>query len=466
MITQIDAKAIDVNCEALGVPIEKLMANAGKALYDVLNKGFSGKRILIVCGLGNNGGDGFACAKHFGKKANVALLFPPDQIKSAAARYHFEELDKKPMMFSDAHLDQYDVILDCVLGMGARSPLSGPYKDYIKRLKDFKGAVVATDVPTGFGTKDRLIPHTTVTFHDKKSGMTEENCGKIVIADIGIPKDALYCVGPGDMLRYPVPEEESHKGENGRLLVIGGGPYFGAPAISAMAAYRVGVDLVHVAAPKRCIPPMAAQSPMFILHETSDEGHILEQDVKRLLELAKLADAVLIGPGLGTSEDTMAAVREFVLRCDRPLVVDADAITAIANMAVVRGDIMITPHKKEFERISGFALKSCDLIEVSKKKNLAMLVKGRTDVIVHGDKKKINNTGTAAMTVGGTGDVLSGAVAGLLSKGMSLFDAACLGAYICGVAGEKAFEAFSYGMIATDVTDMIPKVLKDHLDRR
>jgi NAD(P)H-hydrate epimerase len=159
----------------------------------------------------------------------------------------------------------------------------------------------------------------------------------------------------------------------------------------------------------------------------------------------------------------MAAVRDFVFKCDKPMVVDADAITAMASMAAIRRNVVITPHKAEFERFSGFALASSDLIEVSKKKNVAILLKGRTDVMVHHDKKKINNTGTPAMTVGGTGDVLAGIVAGLLSKGMDLFDASCLGAYICGSAGEKAFSEYSYGMIATDVIDMIPRVLKDHL---
>jgi NAD(P)H-hydrate epimerase len=145
------------------------------------------------------------------------------------------------------------------------------------------------------------------------------------------------------------------------------------------------------------------------------------------------------------------------------MVIDADGITAVSVMSVMPPNTIITPHRKEFERFSGFPANSCDLMEVSKKRNVAMLLKGVSDVIVHDDTKRTNRAGTPAMTVGGTGDVLSGIVAGLLSKHMDTFDAACLGAYICGRAGEKAFDEFSYGMIATDVIDMIPKVLKDHL---
>jgi NAD(P)H-hydrate epimerase len=462
MISILESRIIDRNCEALGVSIDALMDNAGAALYDLLSKKFSGKKILIVCGTGNNGGDGFACAKRLGKKATVALLLPPEKIRTDAARRHFEALDRKPILFSDVSLDQYDVVVDCVLGIGVRSPLDAGHNEYVRKLKKFKGKIISADVPTGFGTRDSVLPDITVTFHDKKEGMNEDNCGKIIVADIGVPEEALHIVGPGDMLLYPVPKEDSHKGENGRLLVIGGGPYIGAPAMSAMAAMRVGVDTVHLATPKRSFLPIASMTPTFIMHQLSGDI-LLENDVKNLLELSKNVDAVLIGPGLGTADETMSAVREFVLRCGKPMVVDADGITAVAMMSVAPGKVIITPHRKEFEKFSGFAPGGCDLVDVSKKRNVAILLKGMTDVIVHAGKKRTNRYGTPGMTVGGTGDVLSGIVAGLLSKGMNMFDSACLGAFISGAAGEKAFNEYSYGMTATDVIDMIPKILKEHL---
>ncbi|MCL2785977.1 MAG: NAD(P)H-hydrate dehydratase [Methanomassiliicoccaceae archaeon] len=462
MISRLESKIIDENCEALGVPIDTLMDNAGEALFEVLVNKFGEKRILIVCGVGNNGGDGMSCARRLGKKATVAMMFPPSEIKSAAARRQFETLPKKHVMFSDVSLDHYDVIVDCVLGVGARTLTDPLLRDYLKKLKSFKGQIVSADIPTGFGTKDAVTPDITVTFHDIKDGMTEANSGKIIVADIGIPREAIHCVGVGDMLRYPIPNADSHKGENGRLLVIGGGPYVGAPAMSAMAALRTGVDIVRVAVPKRCFVPVASMTPSFVMHELPDDI-LREIDVKHLLELSKKVDAVLIGPGLGTDDDTMAAVREFILRCDKPTVVDADAIVAIASMAVLSREVIVTPHKHEFEEFSGFALASCDLMSIAKKRNVTMILKGETDVIVSNDKKKINNSGTPAMTVGGTGDVLSGIVAGLLSKGMDKFNSACLGAFICGTAGEMAFKEFSYGLTATDVIDMIPKVLRDNL---
>jgi NAD(P)H-hydrate epimerase len=463
MISPLESKILDINSEACGVPLYMLMDNAGAALFDAVSKRSGGKRILIVCGKGNNGGDGFACAGLFGKEADVALLFPPEEIRTEEAAYFFNLLDSEPEMFSCADLKKYDVIVDCVLGTGVRSPLDDIHTDYVNRLKGFEGCIVSADVPTGFGTGCSFVPDVTVTFHDVKEGMTKENCGETVIADIGIPADASRLVGPGDMLRYPIPKRGSHKGQNGRLLIVGGGPYIGAPAMAGMAAFRVGVDLVHIATPKRSFIPIASMTPIFIMHQTSDDT-LTENDVSNLLELSKNVDAVLIGPGLGTADGTMKAVRRFVDGCDRPIVVDADGITAISSMPVIPGNVIITPHRRELAAFSGDGDDVASVQRISAERNVTVLLKGEEDVIVHNDKIRYNETGTPAMTVGGTGDVLAGIVSGLLSKGMSTFDSACVGAYICGLAGEYAFSEYSYGLVATDVIDEIANVLIDHLD--
>jgi len=461
MMSLPESMILDRNCESLGIPVSTLMDNAGAALFDVVSKEFAGKKILIVCGTGNNGGDGFACAKRFGRRADVALLFPSDKIKTDAAKRQFDLLRKRPMLFADVSVNEYDVIVDCALGTGVRAPLDEVYIKYSKVLKEFKGTIVSADVPTGFGTDDHLIPDITITFHDVKENMNEMNCGRIIVADIGIPDDASRVVGPGDMLRYPVPKKDSHKGDNGRLLVIGGGPYIGAPAMAAMAALRVGSDIVRIAAPRSSFDHIASMTPTFIMHRTSDDI-LTENDVPYLLELSDKVDAVLIGPGLGTDERTMTAVRKFMNACERPMTADADGITAISSLSRIPDNVIITPHRKEFETFSG----ECNgdrIAEISEERNVTILLKGSVDKIAQNKNIRLNRTGTPAMTVGGTGDVLSGIVAGLLSKGMNTFNAACLGAFICGSAGEKAFSEKSYGMIATDVIDMIPEVLKDHL---
>jgi NAD(P)H-hydrate epimerase len=458
MISPQESRIIDRNCEALGISVDTLMENAGLALFNVLSK-FSGKRILVVCGPGNNGGDGMACARHAGDGVTVALVYPV--IRSRAAKRQYDMLAKTPIMFSDVSLDNYDVIVDCVLGTGGRPGLEPVLKNCLKELKDFKGKIISADMPTGFGTEDSFVPCITVTFHDIKEGMNEANCGKIIVADIGVPEEAVNTVGPGDMLRYPLPKDDSRKGENGRLLVIGGGPYTGAPALAAMASERTGADIVRVAVPKRCFIPVASFSPTLIVHETASQDIVSEKDTEYLLRLSEDADAVLIGPGLGTSEDTMDAVRRFVASCGKPIVIDADGITAVSSLPIIPGNVIITPHKKELERFSGS--KDCDIVGESKKRNTVILLKGKKDVIASADRMRISDTGTSGMTVAGTGDVLAGITAGLLAKGMDIFDAACLGAFISGKAGEKAFDEHSYGMTSSDVIDMIPKVLKDHL---
>jgi len=465
MISPLESKILDMNSEALGVSVDELMDNAGAALFNEVSKRFNEKRILIVCGKGNNGGDGFACAKRFDRDADVALLFPPEMIGTGAALRCFNSLNVERKMFSEVDIKKYDVIVDCVLGTGARSPIGGAYLDYVDRIKKFKGNVVSADVPTGFGTDCSFVPDVTVTFHDVKDGMTEKNCGEIVIADIGIPEDASRLVGPGDMLRYPIPKTDSHKGQNGRLLIIGGGPYIGAPAMAGMAAFRVGADLVHIATPKPSFVPIASMTPDFIMHQTS--GDVLnENDVANLLELSKKVDAVLIGPGLGTAEETMKAVRGFVGKCKKPMVVDADGITAISSVPIIPDNVTITPHHREFAAFFGkeFDNDIETIKKMSAERNVTVLLKGAEDVIAQRGKVRINTTGTPAMTVGGTGDVLAGIVSGLLAKGMSAFDSACVGAYICGTAGEYAYMEYSYGMMATDVIDEIADVLMDHLD--
>ena len=219
MITPLDSRVLDANSESLGIEVDELMANAGEALADVISDLYNGKSILFVCGTGNNGGDGYVAARLL--EADVAFFKEP---KTAPAMNAFRKIDNK-MPFDEKLLSDYDVIVDCVLGTGVSGEIREPYASYIKALNDSGKTVLSCDVPTGFGTANAVRPDVTVTFHDVKEGMNEKNCGNIIIADIGIPKDAYDFVGTGDMLRYPIPKDESHKGQNGKLLVIGGGPY-------------------------------------------------------------------------------------------------------------------------------------------------------------------------------------------------------------------------------------------------
>lgn len=454
MISPMDSRVIDANSESLGVSISELMANAGQALAETVNDFFGDKRILFVCGSGNNGGDGLVAANIL--DSDVAMIKGP---KSKEAIEAFGSLKKRPFEYREEVLKDYDVIVDCVLGTGIEGELREPYRRYIEAVNGSGKKIVSCDVPSGFGGDGPMVvPDLTVTFHDIKEGMNDENCGTIIIADIGIPDDAYGIVSKGDLLRYPIPGKNSHKGQNGRLLIIGGGPYTGAPSLAGMAALRIGTDLVHVAVPESSFLTVALSSISLIVHKLPGD-HIAPDSVDRLLELSECVDVVLIGPGIGSERETRTAAVDFITRCRTQLVVDADGITAIAGK-VPNKNILFTPHEKEYLTLAG-----PDAIpeKTAKELGCVLVLKGSTDIITDGERTRRNVSGTPGMTVGGTGDVLSGTIAGLIAKGMSPFDAGCLGTYICGKAGEMSFKDYSYGMLATDVVDNMARFLSKEL---
>ncbi len=451
-----DSRVLDANAEALGVSVETLMGNAGSAIAGFLEERYRGASVLFVCGPGNNGGDGFAAASMMDpERVSVALLKDRSEIHSAEARHFFSQL--RCPVFPYRGLDGYDVVVDCALGTGISGDPRGPYRTFIEDSLGSSSPVVSVDVPSGYGTSVAVRPSATITFHDIKEGMTEEGCGEIRIADIGIPAEAADTVGPGDMLRYPVPGQRSHKGENGRLMVIAGGPYFGAPIMATSAALRTGADIVRLYAPSSIYQIAAASNPVLMISQLPG-SMLTPESVEFLLEESEGYDAVLIGPGLGIDSRTVDAVRMFVSRCRTPMVIDADGITAVAGMGF-DVPVILTPHAGEFRRLGG----CCDTRELAERLGAVILRKGPIDEISDGRRTRLNRTGTPAMTGAGTGDVLAGCTAALLSKGMEAFDAACLGAYICGSAGERCFDSKSYGLIATDIVEAIPGILRDML---
>ncbi|MDR1691057.1 MAG: NAD(P)H-hydrate dehydratase [Candidatus Methanoplasma sp.] len=463
MITPLDSSVMDANSEALGIGVPVLMSNAGKAIASVLSERFPGKRIAFVCGNGNNGGDGIAAATHMGSDAvTVFLLKPEGSFRSEFIRGMLSGAKFRVKGFTEFEEDEFDVIVDCALGTGLSGEVRPPYDGFIRTANRFKGYVVSADVPSGLGTSLSVMPDITIALHDVKEGMDHGNSGEIIVKDIGIPKEAYENVGPGDMLRYPVPSKDGHKGSNGKLLVIGGGPYYGAPAMSALAAMRTGVDIVRLAVPEICSSVIASFSPVLMIVDLPGKSLTIDH-LDRLLELSKEHDAVLIGPGIGTSAEASETVRRFAEECPVPMVIDADGLTALGNGFVSKGKTVLTPHLKEFKRIGGDPDGDDPVMDLAKKMNSVILLKGRTDRISDGERMRYNTTGSPGMTSAGTGDVLAGIVAGLLSKGMTCFDAAALGAFISGKAGEFSFDERSYGMTATDVIDNIPKVLREYL---
>ncbi|MBN2330954.1 MAG: NAD(P)H-hydrate dehydratase [Candidatus Aenigmarchaeota archaeon] len=272
-----------------------------------------------------------------------------------------------------------------------------------------------------------------------------------------------------DFLRdvYPGREKWSHKGDHGRLLVIGGSRrYKGAPALCGMAALRTGVDLVVIAAPESAADVISGFSPNLIA-EPLDGDYINPANIDKLVAMAVKFDAVAIGNGMGTMSTTKEAVDELLHFINRPCVLDADALHLIHdNQKVLRPGWVITPHEHEFYSLSGMkpGKKLEDRVKTVKKYSeshrATVLLKGYKDVIATGKSAVINSTGNPYMTVGGTGDVLCGIVGALLAMGIKSMEAAAAAAYLCGEAGNMAAADLGPGLLATDVIDRIPAVLK------
>jgi NAD(P)H-hydrate epimerase len=471
MIPTSESRVLDINSEALGVPAATLMEKAGKGISEHICGSHGPADILIVCGTGNNGGDGAVAARHLktaGWNVTIALVRPRVNIKSQLLLQNLERLPEGVSVSEDAGieiLERFPIVLDCMLGTGLIDPPREPYASWINAMNDSSAMVISVDGPSGLGTPLAVKPAVTITMHDSKEGMTKENSGDIVVVDIGIPKGAVEYVGPGEFVHYPLPQKDSHKGQNGHLLIIGGGPYTGAPALSAFAALRGGVDLVWIAIPENIYEVVASYSPDFIVKSLAGD-HLAPAHLPQLHEMAEETDAVIIGPGLGREEDAVKAVCQFVSEVEKPLVVDADGLFALSPIEdmTFKGPTVITPHRKEFERLTGgVPANEGTVSELAGKTGATVVLKAPEDIISDGERTKKNRTGNPAMSVGGTGDVLAGLIGALLAKGVGPYNAGRMGVYLNGRAGDVAFDIMGHSMTATEVTASIPLVLKDLL---
>ena len=487
MITAEEIKVLDKNAEFYNTAPEKLMESAGKHVAQYIDKNLKSKHILIFCGVGNNGGDGFVAARHLAKKFSVTvfLVGTEKDIKTTISRMNFKKLAQNPLKIYDERsmdklpelIQKSNVVVDAMLGIGLSGELRAPFDYIVDLINQHKNQtdVVAVDVPTGIGMNIAVKPEVTITFHDVKKGMNETNCGEIIIVDIGIPLKAQQYVGPGELsVYYPHPKKQSHKGENGRVLIIGGGPFSGAPALSGLAALRTGADLVYVAAPKYSANIISAFSPNLIVKGLHKPKMMTKDDITTITEMLSRVDSIVLGPGLGSSYDTAEAVRTLVphiVQKDIPLVIDADALKATTEIrdSLKDSKTIVTPHAMEFAAFTGSEISSelnerIDMVsQWAKKLGISIFLKGPTDILSNGQITKLNDVHNPAMTVGGTGDVLAGIIGGLLAKKTSLMNAMRIAAFLNGKAGNLVFSKKSYGLVATDIIEELPMVLKKYL---
>jgi len=299
-----------------------------------------------------------------------------------------------------------------------------------------------------------------VTFHDEKPGLSTLDAA-VTVADIGIPAAAERYVGPGDLLGLGR-DPDSHKGDNGEVLVVGGGPYAGAPTLSALAALRAGADLVRVACPESVASEVQGFSPNLIVRPLPGDC-VTSSHVDRVASLAADNDVTVVGPGLGGGDEAEAFVRGFLGGYEGQAVVDADALRVVPDVDT-DAELVCTPHRGELVGMGGETAADADeraeLVRAfAAEIGHTLLVKGPVDIVSDGETVRLNRTGNPGMTVGGTGDVLAGAV-GALTAVTDPVRAAAIGAYVVGRAGDAAADANGNGLTATDVSDRLPEAMR------
>ncbi|MFW9830503.1 MAG: NAD(P)H-hydrate dehydratase [Candidatus Thorarchaeota archaeon] len=485
-----EMSAIEWNAEFMGVSRLIMMENAGRSVaYEILRRYKQLPSVVIFAGLGGNGGDGFVTARHLAPRCRIVhliILGDPASIQHAPAAANWEIVQKMRHSIklhivkdtSELPKLQATVVVDALLGTGVKGKPRIPYEKTLQLMNKMDAFKVAIDIPTGIHpntgeptTKDAFKPDLTVTFHRAKIGLlnNQEHIGKLVIADVGIPPEAELYVGPGDVIQATQPRSLfSRKGDYGRLLVIGGSPqYIGAPILSSVGALRSGVDLVYLAAPSHVITAATSQSPDLI--PVTLQGRFLNNDdIPHIEEVMSEVQAVLIGPGLGTHHKTLDSIGKLLTianRLEKPIVIDADALKVVSRAMKIGANTIITPHAGEFKRIRGIDVAQPLLQRAQQVRNLAktlkciVLLKGPVDIMSTPNETRLNWTGHPIMSVGGTGDILAGIVAGFRAQGVNSFLSACAGAFVNGAAGLLAFQEKGQGMIAFDLGEYIPKVL-------
>ena len=463
-----------------GVSGRVLMEAAGRAVAAAALQRHARRPVVVLCGPGNNGGDGFVAARHLQKAGwpvRLVLFGTVGSLKGDAA--WAAGIWKGPVeRWSPALLDDEPLVIDAVFGAGLSRQIDGEVAATIELVAERKLSVVAVDVPTGLhGDTGAIHGHafqaeTTVSFFRAKPGHYSveglRRCGRLLIADIGIPAGALTEIAPQAWLNAPtlwahlVRREDiaDHKYARGHLTILAGPHATGAARLAALAGRRVGAGLVTIAAFRSTLPAFQAAEPGNLIVEADDGvmfAHLLG-DPRR--------NAILIGPGSGTGDRTRESVLS-ALQARRSVVLDADAITVFAAnpdllFRSIRGPALLTPHEGEFRRLfpdlDGVVGKLERVRRAAARSGATILLKGPDTVIAEpGGRAVINVHASPALATAGSGDVLAGIIGGLLAQDLTPFAAASAAAWL---HGECALQFGGPGLIAEDLPALIPRALQ------
>lgn len=510
IVTAAEMRAIDRSTsERFGVPSLTLMENAGTAVAEhAISHHPSADKVIVVCGKGNNGGDGFVAARHLhahGKSVQVILLTDPAELRGDAAEMYAKLPGKAVVVRSSEELKSdrvrsifsADLYLDAILGTGFKPPVQGLYADAIAALNAAEAPVIAVDIPSGADAA-------AMTPHDSKRGIVARadsivtftaprpahvfgqlTSGPTCVAGIGTPEEAvvsslhLNVITPRDFApllgKRPA---DSNKGLYGHVLVIGGSfGKAGAAAMAGMAALRAGAGLSTVATAKSALPTVAGFHPEVMTEplEETDVGTIAGSSFGMLEELTKGKSVLAIGPGISRVPETAALVRALVQRSSVPMVLDADGLNAFEGCAQeLNGKgrtLVITPHPGEMARLAGCSIPDVqkDRLGVARKfareHELIVVLKGNRTLIVQPDGEAwVNTTGNPGMSTGGTGDILTGMTAGMIAQTKSVknpdatLQAVCAAVHLHGLAADCMLsEVGEHSMVATDLLRGLPR---------
>ena len=505
-VTNEQMKAAEENADRMGISYLDLMQNAGRVCFETISRMISSpeeKSVVVLCGRGNNGGDGIVIADLLTKAgADVIVVFVSDLPKSECARkcYSMYETDLRVGMYVHNReavmmaLESCDAIVDCVFGTGFSGELEAGLRELFTFINDRCRAVkISIDIPSGCDSGTGAVaqgafrPDVTIALAAMKKGMYShpcfERCGRILIADIGIPSECFTgfeAVLTDSRVLDLIPDRKpvSHKGTYGKLLNISGSAHYtGAAMLSTDAALRMGVGLCTLATPVRVINAIATAIPeaIYIPLEHDYDGYINEKSIEIIeKDLSKNRySAILIGCGLGNNQ-TAAEMTEYVIKnADCPVIIDADGLNSISrNINILKErkrDIIVTPHPAEFSRMTHISLRDIQNDRISSAKSFAAeygvttVLKGVNTVIASPNGEAfINTTGNAGLAKAGSGDVLAGMISSLTAQGTQPFYAAVLGAYMHGLASKKLSEKKTlYGMLPRDIPGILPELLND-----
>lgn len=505
-VTVAQMRQIEKNSNQLGVTYFHLMDNAATACVERLTKTeyVIGRNIAILCGNGNNGGDGLAIArKLFGKGANPLVILCKGLPRTKTAHQMMELLKENPevgMINAETdlptamfYITKSNIIIDCIFGTGFRGELSGIEEQILAQANATACPRLAVDIPSGMNgdtgsiSKNTFRANTTYVLGRYKRGHASPKaaavCGKMELMNIGIPKEAMEDLGyevfplrPVDLpALLPLRKADSHKGDYGKLLNIAGSSGMGGAAmISTLAALRCGAGITTLATVKSVALVFAPHimEAMTIPLEETDSGTISDEELPRLQKMLNEYTACLIGCGLGNSISTQSLVQNLILNLKIPMVIDADGINALeGNIDILqqaKGKLILTPHPKEFSRLIGKSVteinenREQEAYRFVKKYKVTLVLKGHQTLVALPNGRIFQNlTGNAALAKGGSGDILAGMIASFLAQGFAPENAAKLGVCLHGVAGERCSKTLSmYGVLARDIIKQVPLLLQ------